>query len=63
MCHVTCHCKLLHNYQLCHSKVNLVLGNNFKCHIKGTGTIHTIVVDEVLHTIMLMDMYYALELV
>jgi hypothetical protein len=34
-CHVTCHHKLLHNYQPSCSTVNLVLGNNFKCHVKG----------------------------
>jgi hypothetical protein len=62
-CHVTCHHKLLHNYQPSHSTINLVLGDNFKCRIKGTGTIHaTIIIDSTMKTVMLTDMYYAPEL-
>ncbi|ELR23716.1 copialike pol polyprotein, partial [Acanthamoeba castellanii str. Neff] len=62
-CHVTCRCELLHNYQPSRSTINLVLGNDFKCCVKGTGTIHaTIVVDSTMKTIVLMDVYYAPEL-
>ncbi len=38
-CHVTCCRELLHNYQPCRSKVNLVLGDDFKCQVEGMGAI------------------------
>ncbi|ELR12337.1 uncharacterized protein ACA1_374040 [Acanthamoeba castellanii str. Neff] len=63
-CHVTCNQDWLHNYvDLTSKSHNLILSNNFKCHIHGYGTLHTTThVDGGKRKVTFQKVLYTLEL-